>query len=59
MAVRDFFGSGGLSGPREIVASVPDTYATWAGDQPVALAIALDSGQVTRNCFEAAVMPYG
>jgi hypothetical protein len=51
MAVRDFLGSGGLSGPLEIVASVPDTSAPWAGDQPVALAIALDSEQVTRNCF--------
>ena len=59
MAVRDFLGSGGLSGPLEIVASVPDTSAPWAGDQPVALAIELDSEQVTRNCFEAAVMPYG
>ena len=58
-AVRDFLGSGGLRGPLEIVASVSDTSAPWAGDQPVGFAIALDSGQVTLNCFEAVVMPYG
>ncbi len=59
-AVLDFLGSGGLSRPLEIVSSVPVTSAPWAGDQLVACsAIALDSGQVTLNCFEAVVMPYG
>ena len=59
MAVRDFLGSGGLSEALEIVASVPDTSATWAGDQPVGFVTALDSGQVQRNCKRAVVVPYG